>query len=198
MYANENRGCFPFVASLHNPGSRDLQEDWIHWRSGIGRGNLGLRSSAIGRYISANEEVMVQVFRCPSDSLVRSSFPVYSFSYTMNGYMDPRGFQVVGKDLRRVRLGSIKSAADKVLLVEESDKTINDGHWDAGSYSGKTWNLDFDRMSIRHDSRIADARPIITNVISDPQMRGNAGFCDGHVEFQTRRFVHDPTHVVPF
>src|SRR5579859_3086055 len=48
MYANENRGCFPFCASLSNPGNRDRAEDWIHFRSGLGGVgfNDGLRGSA--------------------------------------------------------------------------------------------------------------------------------------------------------
>jgi prepilin-type N-terminal cleavage/methylation domain-containing protein/prepilin-type processing-associated H-X9-DG protein len=195
MYANENRGCFPFVASLHNVPARDFREDWIHWRSGIPG---GLRSSAIAHYLTLDEPGLVQVFRCPSDTLVRSFAPVYSFSYTMNGYMDPRGIQVANKDLRRVRLGTIRNSGDKILLVEESEKTLNDGHWDGGSFTGTKWNVDFDRMSIRHQDHLGDASPIITGVVRDPDKRGNAGFCDGHVEFTTRRFVHDPTHILPF
>ncbi|HSZ54703.1 MAG TPA: hypothetical protein VK797_03530 [Tepidisphaeraceae bacterium] len=53
-------------------------------------------------------------------------------------------------------------------------------------------------MSSRPQDHLGDAKPIVSGVISDPDKRGNAGFCDGHVEFTTRRTVHDPSHVLPF
>jgi prepilin-type N-terminal cleavage/methylation domain-containing protein/prepilin-type processing-associated H-X9-DG protein len=196
MYANENRGCFPFIASLHNAGNTDLREDWIHWRTPPQQG--GLRSSSVARYLAREDATLAQIFTCPTDNGVRTlAANAYRFSYSMNGYLDPRGPQA-GTDKRAVRLGTMRNPAEKLLLVEESRETINDGHWDAGSYGGTSWHLDFDRLSIRHDDTQLDSKPIVTGAISDPFKRGNASFCDGHVEFITRQTAHDPAHVVPF
>ena len=200
MYANENKGCFPFIGSLHNPGSKDLQEDWIHWRTPPAAG--GLRTSAIARYLSGDNPALELIFRCPADTGERwqnaGTPQIYRYSYSMNGYMDPRGPEETSDKTFRVRLGKIRNAADKTLILEESQQTINDGHWDGGHYSGRTWQLDFDRLSIRHDDHKADVTAVITGAVSFPSKRGNAGFCDGHVEFVTRTFAHDPAHVVPY
>jgi len=195
MYANENRGCFPFIASLHNTGNTDLREDWIHWRTPPQQG--GLRTSSIARYLASDDPTLKQIFTCPSDDGVRTLVATaYKYSYSMNGYLDPRGAQD-GTSKRVIRMGTIRNPSDKVMLVEESRQTINDGHWDAGSYGGPNWHLDFDRISIRHDDTLLDSKPIVTGAISDPFKRGNVSFCDGHIEFVTRAFAHDPIHVVP-
>ena len=201
MYAGENKGSFPFVASLHNTGGRDFKEDWIHWRTPPQLG--GLRSSAIARYIANDELTLRQIFRCPSDDQARSQYDganggAYRYSYSMNGYMDPRGPQEGTDKSHRIRLGTIRNSADKMLIVEESAQTINDGHWDSGHYNGKTWTLDFDRLSIRHDDPRGDAVAIATGHVSQPERRGNVAFADGHVEFVTRLFAHDPRHAVPY
>jgi len=199
MYAQSNKGCFPFIASLHNAGNADLQEDWIHWRTPEIRG--GLKTSAIAPYLSTNDVALQQIFRCPSDTLGRTQADLptgaYRYSYSMNGYMDPRGPEEDTKMTFRVRLGTIRNSADKTLVVEECPQTINDGHWDPGHFSGRIWDVDFDRLSIRHEDARADFLPIISGLVSNPEKRGNAGFCDGHVEFVTRQFAHDPSHVVP-
>ena len=197
MYAQQNEGAFPFVGSRSNPGGQDLAEDWIHWRTPLNKG--GLETSAVAPYLGARRQVLEQIFRCPADDLQQRQqiSPPYPFSYTMNGYMDPRGFDHAPGIRRGPRLGSIRNAAEKTLLVEESEATINDGHWAPGGYNGNTWQIGFDRLSIRHDQRIDDFSTITSGVVSYPDKRGNACFCDGHVEFITRAFAHDPSHIVP-
>ena len=86
---------------------------------------------------------------------------------------------------------------DRIMLVEESEQTINDGHWAAGSFAGRSWTLGWDRLSIRHDRVHEEYDPISVGKVMLPDSRGNAAFCDGHVEFVTRAFAHDPLHVVP-
>ena len=197
MYVNSNRGRFPFIASLHNsPAGVDKPEDWIHWQALTPIG--GLDTSAIAPYLSAHGPALAALMRCPADVVENHSTnpPAgpYAYSYAMNGYLDPRDPEGLGI---KMTMAHVTRSSDIVMLVEESEKTINDGHWAAGNYSGKRWMLGFDRLSIRHDNYREEYDPVIAGIVLLPNRRGNASFCDGHVEFVTRAFAHDPYHVVP-
>jgi prepilin-type processing-associated H-X9-DG protein len=99
------------------------------------------------------------------------------------------------------RVGSIRNAAEKILLVEEDPLTVTDGAWTppAIDYSDSTQNLDgADLLATRHDAKKGrpDAgwsMPDIPNL----ELRGNVTFVDGHAEFQSRRYAHDRAHVDP-
>lgn len=234
LYADANEGCYPFVASRSNypftsppfwsPNpAADLPEDWIHWRTPEAQG--GVKTSAVARYLAAQNPSLEQVFRCPSDVIERhgalqqiydpnptgwATYGVYRFSYTMNGYLDPRGLWTDSKNqIVSGRLARIHTPSTKILLVEESEATINDGQWKAGNYYTKArdgsyeWNVEFDRLSIRHDSTHNDDVQAVIGEGPNSQNwylwigRGNACFCDGHVEFISRAFAHNPAHILP-
>lgn len=216
LYAEANEGCFPLAASRRHigqqppptPDREDRPEDWIHWRTPPNKG--GISTSAIAKYVSSSAQMLDQVFRCPVDDVQRhdallkgydpvawATYGPYFYSYSMNGYMDPQGLWMdANRNTCHTRLRLITNPANKTLLVEESEQTINDGHWKPGNYDTGKWNVEFDRLSIRHDNVRDDDEAIETSVVAWPDKRGNCCFCDGHVEFVTRTFAHDPTHVI--
>ena len=219
MYAEANEGAFPLAASRSHlgqqpplaPDHEDRPEDWIHWRTPPNKG--GISTSAIAKYITSHTQVLEQVFRCPLDDVQRhdalhvsgfdaarwAKYGSYYYSYSMNGYMDPQGLWRDASGMTcHTRLRLITNAANKTLLVEESGQTINDGHWKPGNYDAGNgiWNVEFDRLSIRHDNVHDDDEKIVNSVVAWPDKRGNCCFCDGHVEFVTRTFAHDPSHVI--
>ena len=205
QYANNNKGYFPFVASRSNAGGVDFDEDWIHWRTTITNG--GVSTSAIAPYITNastnSNNYLAAIFRCPSDEIQNRPTSTYVYSYSMNGYLDPRSGsthpQKIDGAAHPVKLGTIKNAAEKIMVVEETDWTINDGHFDPGTYSLKknTFTINLDRLSIRHDSTVKEAVNPPSGVVSIPEGRGNAAFCDGHAEFISRGEVHTAAHSVP-
>jgi prepilin-type N-terminal cleavage/methylation domain-containing protein/prepilin-type processing-associated H-X9-DG protein len=153
-----------------------------------------------------------RVLRCPCDPL--SDHPVmvskepdgnYFFSYSLNNLMqsldphiatDPlrlpiniktgKPFEVAGKLVR------VKSPATKILLVEESELTIDDGSFDPTSGA----NL----LSVRHDPTALAPPDTPTGYVEaggvwtvrNGNCRGNVSFCDGHADFVTRSYVDDP------
>ncbi len=77
----------------------------------------------------------------------------YYYSFTMNDtFCNPR-----------YKFVQVRGPADKALLVEESEQTINDGHW----VHGTNGNLGSDVITDRHNGR------------------GSILFCDGHVKSMT-------------
>ena len=198
MYANDNRGRFPFKAVLQTP----FDEDFIWWQTVpvpptstyAGRPVCDPSQSAIAKYMGNwNDEN----FRCPSDDVnQRSQNPTggrYLYSYTMNSWLsgDNKSFPPVS---------GIRNSAEKILLVEEAPATINDGNWlpplfDAsGTYVSGTGSLDLlctrhDRPSIQPDSP--------SNPLPNPDRKGNAAFVDGHAEYVTRQYAHYYGHVWP-
>jgi prepilin-type N-terminal cleavage/methylation domain-containing protein/prepilin-type processing-associated H-X9-DG protein len=197
QYANNNKGSFPFVSSRGNTGAVDFDEDWIHWRTTLANGGLG--TSSIAPYLSGSSGFLDQVFRCPSDDPLSHVAGTYIYSYSMNGYLDPRGIQSVDGVAVRVKLGTIRNSAEKIMVVDESNQTVNDGHFDPGTYSAKTntYTINQDRLSIRHDFGGKEGDVVVTGVVSNPQFRGNVCFCDGHGEFIPRIDVHSAAHAVP-
>jgi prepilin-type processing-associated H-X9-DG protein len=91
-------------------------------------------------------------------------------------------------------------------LIEEDPLTINDGHWappiinpdnpnDPDTNTGGG-----DLMCIRHDMIKAapdTAPPYSAATFPNYGKRGNAAFADGHAEYVTRRYAHDPRHLDP-
>ena len=197
QYANNNKGSFPFVASRGNAGGVDFQEDWVHWRTTTANG--GLSTSSIAPYLSASSGFLDSVFRCPSDDPLGHVAGTYIYSYSMNGYLDPRGIQNVDGVQVKLKLGTMRNSSDKIMVVDESNQTINDGHFDPGSYSAKTgkFTINQDRLSIRHDFGGKEGQAVVTGVVSNPTLRGNVVFCDGHGEFIYRADVHSASHAIP-
>ena len=90
-------------------------------------------------------------------------------------------------------------------LVEEDERTINDGLW-APPYLGiRAYDVPDqagdDMLAIRHDRRRVEPDPygldpLLTRGPNNDR-RGNAAFADGHAEYVPRSFAHTAEAVRP-
>lgn len=191
MYVGDNRGHFPSAAPFEPfPGRPREPEDWLYWETG-----RDIDDSAIARYIGLKGDSLRATLRCPSDdwtlrASVSSSGP-YLYSYDMNAMYD-------GTDTN-LTITQVRHPAEKIFLVEEDERTINDGYWAPGGWSGTNWEPGPDWLSIRHDHQrvLPDVVGPAGSPIPNPTRRGNAAFSDGHGEYVLRKDAHDPEHCDP-
>lgn len=185
MYATEHKGCFPRAAPMNWAGPRP--EDWIHWQD-TGPIIRPLNDSAIAQHIG--RPINPGVLRCPSDDAINhlppgGTEPPYKYSYVMNEYFHSFvSYPYLSNGFLPVRLGKMRSASEKILLIEEDERSINDGHWSPFS----------DWLAIRHDRQrqLPD-----TNQPINHDRRGNAAFADGHAEYITRSMAYNSRHWDP-
>jgi hypothetical protein len=147
-------------------------EDWIYWHAGRDK-NQGRLVKYQGKFFNDN------LYRCPSDGTwgTRS----YKYSYTIN-------YRVTGwgSGVPAVKLPRIIRPADKILYIDESDLTIDDGAWAPDHYASDMHNL----LSNRHDKR--------RETVNNPKLgRGSVVYCDGHYEFCERWKSFDPYYNDP-
>ena len=208
MYCNENKGYFPLGARWDEA----YQEDWIHWQATSPPGGTAgsprdatdrLKDSAVAKYLG--QTFSAEVFRCPSDDTqartnVQAGGP-YAYSYTMNAFFESNRERIANV----VKLGGIRNPSRKILLVEEDERTINDGLW-APPYLGiRAYDVPDqagdDMLAIRHDRRRVEPDPygldpLLTRGRNNDR-RGNAAFADGHAEYVPRSFAHTAEAVRP-
>lgn len=173
MYASDNKGLYPRFADWGG----EYPEDWIYWEN-----NRDPSQSAVAPYIGG---FSVEKFRCPSDDLTRypahisGSYGPYLYSYTFNTYCS----STVSPP---IHLGSIYSASEKILLVEEDQLSLDDGNWLPTFVGNPLENF----LAIRHD------RPLGAGE-DDNDRRGNVALCDGHAEYVTRLWTRLGTAAYP-
>ena len=162
MYVDENKQFYP------QPAVAPEFEDWIYWHTGRDL-NQGRLVKYQGKFFNAN------LYRCPSDQnwATRS----YKYSYTMNYRVG--GWR--GGGIPSVKLPHIIRPAEKILYIDESDLTVDDGAWAPDHWISDTHNL----LSNRHDK----TRETITN---GKLGRGCVVYCDGHFEYAERWKTLDP------
>jgi prepilin-type processing-associated H-X9-DG protein len=124
-YANNNDGFMPRPASQAN-GHKD--DDFIWWQTKPIL--LDINKSALAPYLQLKDQMLISVFRCPTDIGVEDRIQTdpareaesggYKYSYSLNTQ--------VGTTIRK-RFASILSPSDKALMVEENGETINDANW---------------------------------------------------------------------
>ena len=179
MYLNANRSCFPRPAAAGFPDD----EDWVYWDTarhidpqiadGVIPAQMGKR-------------VTVQVFRCPSDDI--QQHPVnwgvhYPYSYTVNETIcrtEALGGPSPGLPIdhnHTIKLTQVRHPDRKILLVDESSDTIDDGVWAAENFY---FHRDRNVLSNRHDNYRGE------DVYNAQDGRGNVIFVDGHGEFLSR------------
>jgi prepilin-type processing-associated H-X9-DG protein len=101
----------------------------------------------------------------------------------------------------KFRLGQTKNASEKIFMVEEDYRTINDGLWSPITWTGANTNVPgFDWLAIHHDRNRKE--PDVPNVngwagIPNPDRQGNAAFLDGHAEYVSRTRAHTDRNVIP-
>ena len=101
------------------------------------------------------------------------------------------------------RLGTVKNSSEKILLVEEDERTIKDGLWapPAEAIPGNTLlplKQGSDMLAIRHDNkRKLPDPPGVPLVPQNAERRGAVIFADGHADYVSRKYVHNLAHVLP-
>ncbi|MDB5320810.1 MAG: hypothetical protein JWN40_2441 [Phycisphaerales bacterium] len=176
MYTNDNKGWFPRSAAGGTPPAyADVYDDWVYWQPGRDP-NL----SPLVKYLG-DKVFNPNLFICPTDNVVNHANG-YPYSYTMNELMG--GLQpVLVSDLHfRIKITQVKRAAEKILFIDESSQTIDDGCWAPhhATNDGVTLNPGgANLLANRHDKASEQS----TNPSAG---NGNAAFVDGHVEFTDR------------
>ncbi|MDB5297116.1 MAG: putative major pilin subunit [Phycisphaerales bacterium] len=211
MYANENKGWYPAAAACW-PAAKVRKEDWIWWQEIA----LGARQAAdivdapsqspIARYIGGGFKP--EVLRCPSDNVEAHKPPTtfgvgsispYKYSYTMNVYLACFSTYTTPKPV--FKSTSIQRPTDKILLIEETEASLNDGGWDPGNGKPETdGGGGRDLPAIRHDRKNPVASDPATQILTthpNGQRRANASFVDGHGEFISRVDACDAKRVFP-
>jgi prepilin-type N-terminal cleavage/methylation domain-containing protein/prepilin-type processing-associated H-X9-DG protein len=179
MYTNENKGYFPRSAAGGTPPAyADVYDDFIYWQPG-----RDLNQSVLVKYLGGGGVFNPNLFICPSDNVQgHMSSPIYPFSYTMNetmGGLKP----VLQSDLHfRIKITQVRHAAEKIMYLDESQTTIDDGCWcpQHATSDGITLNNGGQNLlSNRHDKA--------TEQSTNPSAgNGNCVFVDGHGEFTDR------------
>ncbi len=196
-YAQDNGGAFPAVAQ-RSPTGADQPEDWIHWQDPDFA--KAIDRSAIAPYVHARGPAFQKLMRCQSDT-VESHVAPYPYSYSLNYLMSCDQGKASDRGVTP-RLAAINRPAEKILLAEENERTINDGYWRPGYYrdndgARSNWVCDWDYLSVRHDSKQAEYHAPTAGVLPKQKYRGYVAFVDGHVDFVTRRFAHSPQNLLP-
>ena len=177
MYTNDHRGWFPFHAAIGEVdrfGNPWNAEDWIYWHAA-----RKPAESAIMTYLGGYQP---KVLHCPSDDIAYHTRKItpdpYIYSYTMNMTMtsDPKAGQ------KHVKITAIRRAAEKILLVEEDERSIDDGNFNPYLVGSSIENY----LAVRHDRQ---------HVALDA--RGNACFADGHVDYIPRSKSQNPRYFDP-
>jgi prepilin-type N-terminal cleavage/methylation domain-containing protein/prepilin-type processing-associated H-X9-DG protein len=192
MYTSNNKGRFPTAGAGTKP------HDWIFWEDepptpGDPR---HLDKSMIAPYlgIPVNREVL----QCPSDDVYnRRSGVFYRFSYSSNYFITRLpadswpGVYGLGETNQPLKVTDIVSPSDKILLIDETAQTVDDGCWAwmEKPNPGDGQNI----ISNRHMKRQE-----LLLLKKDPNAgKGNACFADFHVEFIERTKSFDPKHFQP-
>ena len=193
MYCNNNKSRFP------RPGVAQQPEDWIYWEdmpAGTDR-NRSLDKSALAPYLGST--VDPEVFRCPSDD-VESRRPGvnYRFSYSANylilrlppsspdwiaAYANYPGGNVP------LRVTEIVSPTDKIVLIDETANTVDDGCWAWMFKLGDGQNI----ISNRHMKR----QEQVETLDRAEAGKGNALFADFHADYVERKKSFQPMNYDP-
>lgn len=208
MYSNDNKGYFPF-------GSRfdiTFKEDWFWYQKqnppggstamGTPRRDVDPDGSPVCKYLGRFNPAL---FTCPSDSVM--GHPTgqpggrYEYSYSMNDLFDSNKFaRWDPKTYPPPRQGTIRNASEKIVLVEEDERTINDGLF-APPFDGKPPRDATDMLALRHDRRRREpdpqGRPLGISPSLNKDRRGNVSFADGHADYVTRQYCHSAEHIIP-
>jgi prepilin-type processing-associated H-X9-DG protein len=187
QYTNDNKGAFPWRASGEQGPRPDPSKagtdpkfwaanDWIHWQEKPGYTGaviVDINESAIAPYLSAKDDSLRELFRCPTDEYEshtnRGGIGIYKYSFTMNDRLtaekdDGSGSTDEGKGQFH-KITQVHHNAEKVFLVEEQDP--KDGRWIPGNIG-----------NVKPDGS-ADGDDALTNRHAK---MGNIAFFDTHIE----------------
>jgi prepilin-type processing-associated H-X9-DG protein len=148
------------------------------------------------------------LYRCPSDNLAQrnkwtdQTKPRYSYSYSINDLFtnpiqppDTTDYPNIPANLPRNqrfgftfsgKIGSIRASSERILLVCQDEQTLDDGLFKPNAAKWVSNNAG-DQVSSRHELKFKKAKSTSADTGTNQNARGNVGFCDGHVEFMTRK-----------
>ncbi|HRK31014.1 MAG TPA: type II secretion system protein [Tepidisphaeraceae bacterium] len=197
QYINDNKTMLPAAAGgspnwhLSNNVERGVY-DFLSWhriadpvtgRTWPGEPDLKITNSALAKYMSKDEGVLEEIYRCPSDNLLarpnmnpNPALKKFRYSYSMNTFVAKR------------KATKIQSPSTKVLYVCEDELTLDDGlynpqpgAWNTGKING---------VASRHRIRQAKARNDFGGgaiSTANEDCLGNVSFVDGHAEIFSRK-----------
>jgi prepilin-type N-terminal cleavage/methylation domain-containing protein/prepilin-type processing-associated H-X9-DG protein len=189
MYNNENRGHFPAQGSGQN------EDDWVFWENDQvykRDPNQGALVAYLGGHYSPD------VYRCPSDVVENhtATFDTAAghtwgtplISYSVNNRIcrrvdkprptDPAQL-ALQQTCQKLVVTQIRHPWQKILFVDESSETIDDGCWNWSSYFSDVKNM----ISNRHDKRKENTRKEAGFAMQIRYGgRGNVAFVDGHCD----------------
>lgn len=163
MYTQENKGFFPRPGVLADPA------DWIYWHPG-----RNLNDSRIAKMVG--KTFQPKLFTCPSDD-PKTHLLGYPYSYTINGYIS-----VWDLSRKTLKMSEVMQPSSKILLIDESGDTADDGCWAPSHFDGDRRNI----ISNRHDKLNEKKNGKTYDIVDKLHGRGNVTFCDGHCEFIDR------------
>jgi prepilin-type N-terminal cleavage/methylation domain-containing protein/prepilin-type processing-associated H-X9-DG protein len=198
MYATNNKGYFPGQG-----GSGALADNWIFWKTEA-PDNWVLNDSALAAYTAGGDSFR-ELLRCPTDDVNthNASMPAYKFSYSINQMLtnpNQSNFRAAPYNfpaMTRMKFSMVKNSSQKILAVDETEKTIDDGVWkppllidpDPAKpvYQGTT---NPNQLADRHERAKDKTNPLGT---------GNVVYCDGHAAQISRvdaasQPYHDPLY----
>jgi prepilin-type processing-associated H-X9-DG protein len=149
-----------------------LYEDWVWWHKGRDR-----QQSRIAPYLGG---FILKVLICPTDQInAHTGSDPYPFSYSVNEYL----FGAAELNHKTGKLTEVVRSSEKIMIIDESSQTIDDGCWAPQNYALDGHNL----LSNRHDRRREQS--------NDKNFgRGNVGFFDGHADYIERYQTVDPRY----
>ena len=80
----------------------------------------------------------------------------------------------------------VRNATNKIMIVEETNATLDDGCWAWAETGGQGKNV----LSARHDKKNENATDLTRG-------RGNVAFCDGHAAYIERAESFKPEYYRP-
>lgn len=209
-YTQDNKGAFPFMALA---GGNPYDEDWVWWQKTNNRID-DIAFHGIGPYLNLSKGS--KVLTCPSDEVTfrarMNGGDPYPFSYSLNNCFTS-AWNNPGPPLHAggswggiggsedlciaAKITQVKSTSEKILIMEEDERTIDDGN---GSLYCVPAHLHFlNLLALRHDPdkrKLADVPPSDNGTIPNPDGKGVVGFCDGHADYVERAYAHSKNHGV--
>jgi prepilin-type processing-associated H-X9-DG protein len=162
-------------------------------------------STSVDAYRAAHDvnPNLERVFRCPSDRIeARFAFAqgfnggrgIYRYSYSMNIMFGNKRYvpdspQPLGAAPWR-KLGRIKNPSEKMLFIDESERSVNNGECNptVTEADADDPNKDYTAIAERHEGRSRR---------NSENARGNVAFADGHAEFFSRKDAFLRKHFDP-
>jgi len=90
-----------------------------------------------------------------------------------------RGFLFTGK------ISSIRTPSQFLLVVCQDEQTLDDGVFKPAAANWLSGTPEV--VAARHESKYRPAKSSAADTKQNVNSRGNVGFCDGHVEFLSRK-----------